>query len=130
MLIWLLLLFASIAIVFRYTVTKRLSNITDHFKEKAGKDKDLFVPPLEVKGNDEISLLASSFNALAERLSAVNSSLIERTKELEKRNYDLKMADEVNDRLLKESMENNRILRQTVDKLTKELISMKEGKKK
>ena len=96
--IWLGLLFVALLVAFRYIVTRRLGAIAGHFQEAAEQDLDMPVEPVAVEGRDEISVLGTSFNALAARLRALHESLEqrvrERTAELERTNIELEEAKE------------------------------------
>jgi len=96
--VWVALLFVALLAAFRYIVTRRLAAIAGHFQEAAQRGGDLPVEPVLVEGRDEISVLGSSFNALAARLRALHESLEqrvrERTAELERANIELEEAKE------------------------------------
>ncbi len=87
MAIWLILLFGSILVVFRRLVARRLVAITDHFQRATEQSGHTPISPVEVSGNDEIAVLAASFNTLAAKQRALHESLEqrvgERTAELE-----------------------------------------------
>ena len=88
-LVALFLLFASILLVFRAMVGRRLSAITAHFHEAAEQTGERPLTPISVRGKDEISILADSFNTLATKLRAAHESLEERVRQ---RTSDLKEA--------------------------------------
>ncbi len=98
----LVLLFALLLLAFRLMVARRLRILTQHFAQSAASGGDCTVSPVPVGGNDEIGILASSFNALAARLRAVHSSLEERVQE---RTADLAATNEA---LTKEVAERKR----------------------
>ncbi len=79
--IWLAVMFGAILIMFRYIVAKRLLGITRHFREAFLHAGEGPIGPLPVRGQDEISILAQSYNALAARLQASHESLEERVHE-------------------------------------------------
>ena len=80
-------LFVAVTLVFRFLVVRRLAKITGHFRQAAETTTDAPLAPLEVGGQDEISVLASSFNALMARLQAFRASLEQR---VEQRTRELK----------------------------------------
>lgn len=80
-----LLLFALIIAV-RFFITQRLSNIAGHFENAASRKDFRQISPLDVQGNDEISGLAKSFNALAGQLQKYHDSLENEIKERKKAN--------------------------------------------
>lgn len=79
--IWLILLFASAFMAFRHVVARRLKALTEHFRLAAAQAETTPLAPLEVTGRDEIHVLASSFNTLAERLRNFHVSLEQRVNE-------------------------------------------------
>ena len=97
-LLWLVLLFAVILIAFRLIVSGRLAAIATHFQRAAEQADDAPLTAIEVKGQDEISVLAQSFNVLAARLRALHESLENRvrrrTAELAQANTELEAAKE------------------------------------
>lgn len=88
------LFFAGIILLFRQVVARRLAVISKHFTRIATQPESASITPVEVRGHDEISALASSFNALAKRIRAVHASLEERvaqrTEQLAKGNQNLR----------------------------------------
>ncbi|MHB8970830.1 MAG: response regulator [Pirellulaceae bacterium] len=96
--IWLTLLFASIFVAFRLIVARRLAAITQHFRRAAEYTGELTTTPLVEQGQDEISVLARSFNVLAAKKRALYESLEdrvrERTAELAQANVELQRAKE------------------------------------
>jgi signal transduction histidine kinase len=91
----LVLLFGSIFLVFRFVVTRRLVAMANHFDEIAVHTGSPWMTPVEVKGNDEISVVGVAFNKLVEQLRATHASLemrvSERTEELRKLNEQLQL---------------------------------------
>jgi signal transduction histidine kinase len=79
--IWLVTMFGAILIMFRYIVAKRLLAITRYFREASVHAGEGPIGSLPVRGNDEISILARSYNALAARLQAAHELLEERVHE-------------------------------------------------
>lgn len=77
----LLLLLGSILLAFRAMVSRRLSAITSHFHLAAAQTGERPLTPVSVTGNDEISVLADSFNALAAKLRSAHESLEERVRQ-------------------------------------------------
>jgi two-component system, sensor histidine kinase len=94
--IWLVALFGAIWIVFHSVVARRLAAITGHFQAAVNGSADVPVPPVPVKGRDEIAILAGSFNALLARLRESQESLEHRvqnrTAELASANTELARA--------------------------------------
>lgn len=87
---WLVLLFAAILIAFRWIVTRRLAAISGHFQVAAARESGALEPVPE-SGADEISVLAKSFNSLANRLRTLHDSLEEQVRD---RTEDLFIANE------------------------------------
>jgi len=81
MAIWLALLLASVFLVFRFVVSRRLGAITEHFRRAVLQKEGMPLAPVVVRGRDEISVLAASFNALAARQGAVHAALEQRAEE-------------------------------------------------
>jgi len=77
----LLLLVGAILIVFRWTVSRRLSAITRHFRYAAEQPPEIGLHPMEVDGTDEIAILAAGFNSLAGKLQASYDRLAEHVEE-------------------------------------------------
>ena len=90
------LLFSSIFYVFRLVVGKRLIAMASHFNEIAAHAESPWITPVEVKGNDEITVLGMAFNKLAEQLLTAHASLEqrvdERTEELRQANAQLRIG--------------------------------------
>jgi PAS domain S-box-containing protein len=76
-----LLLFAAVLLVFRAMVSQRLAAITTHFQQAALQEDNTEVALIPVTGQDEISSLATSYNALATRLNGLYSTLERRVDE-------------------------------------------------
>ena len=77
-----LLLFASLVVVFKFVITDRLSRITNHFLDAENQIERLNIRSVEIEGRDEIATLATSYNKLAKKL---NNTYIELTLEIERR---------------------------------------------
>ena len=75
------LLFGSIFYIFRFVVGKRLVALASHFDEIAAHAESPWMTPVEVKGNDEISVVGIAFNKLAEQLRTTYASLEQRVSE-------------------------------------------------
>ena len=90
-----ILLFGSIVFVFRLFVTRRLTAMGNHFNEIASNLESHRLTPVEVKGNDEISVVGIAFNKLIEQLRETHALLEERvgqrTEELRKTNEQLQL---------------------------------------
>jgi diguanylate cyclase (GGDEF)-like protein/PAS domain S-box-containing protein len=74
-------LVVSIALVFRLIVVRRLAAMRRHFEQIASQPDAAALRPAEVRGNDEISALATSFNTLVERIRDAHARLEDRVKE-------------------------------------------------
>ncbi|MFV1967069.1 MAG: ATP-binding protein [Pirellulaceae bacterium] len=96
--IWALVLFAAILGSFRLIVARRLAAITGHFLAATKQPEEVPLAAIPVKGKDEISVLAQSYNTLAARLRALHASLEQRverrTSQLAEANADLAIAKE------------------------------------
>ena len=94
----LVVLFGAILLAFRFIVTRRLTAITGHFQATAARTEAAALKPVPVAGNDEIGVLATSFNALVERVRGLHESLEQRvqqrTAELACANLELGQAKE------------------------------------
>ncbi len=95
----LMVLFLSIALVFRHAVSERLVSIARHFHRAATQPDNTPLTPVGVKGRDEIAVVACGFNQLAERLNVAHARLEarveQRTKELAHANDELRRENEV-----------------------------------
>lgn len=101
--IWLAALFASIFGAFSLIVGRRLKAITGHFQAAASQEA-VAACPIPESGNDEIAVLAGSFNSLATRLRQLQESLEEQVR---KRTAELSVANENlrrEQKLLKQSL--------------------------
>jgi len=76
-----LVLLGGFLIACRRIVDRRLAAITGRFQCAAEQDDDAPPLPIPVDGNDEIAVLATSFNALAARLRRLHGSLEKRVEE-------------------------------------------------
>ncbi len=101
----LLCFFLALGLIVKFLVVNRLTTISTHFKKAALQDGDALRDPIEVKGNDEISDLARSFNLLSEKLrryyAELDGTVKERTQELYDQNR--KLEQEITDRRRAES---------------------------
>ncbi len=102
----LFLLCISLAFIFKFVITDRLSRITEHFMHTEEQDGVVEIRPIEIGGRDEITTLTNNFNKLANRLNDYYTLLEEkvkdRTKELSKANEQLKK--EIEERKQAEAM--------------------------
>ncbi len=96
--LFLVLLLAGILVAFRAIVSRRLGMISHHFRAAAEQADDVPLGLMPVKGDDEIGILAGSFNSLASRLQTLHETLEQRvdqrTRDLELANMDLQRAKE------------------------------------
>ena len=96
--LWLVALFAAILFTFHWIVSRRLAVITGHFQAATEAPENAPLAPIDVKGDDEISVLARSYNALANRVRTFHEFLEERvrqrTSELGQTNAELARAKE------------------------------------
>ena len=96
--LWLVALFAAILFTFHWIVTRRLAAITGHFQAATEAPENTPLAAIDVKGDDEISVLARSYNALANRVRTFHEYLEERvrqrTSELGQTNAELARAKE------------------------------------
>ncbi len=74
-------LLTGIALLFRFSVSRRLRAMTRHFQAIAARSAGDPICLVPSSGRDEIADLAASFNALAGRLQATYDSLEERVAE-------------------------------------------------
>ncbi|MCF8128529.1 MAG: DUF3365 domain-containing protein [Deltaproteobacteria bacterium] len=93
----LLLFFFAVLLVIRFTITHRLTMISRHFANAARQEDYSNIEPIMIKGNDEISDLVFSFNALSHKLkqnyASLDQQVKERTEELESKNRLLKLEN-------------------------------------
>lgn len=81
LIIGLTVLLGALVFFFHYFVGSRLAAITAHFQSETAKTDDTHITAIQVTGNDEISVLAMSFNSLATRLHSLHNSLEQRVEE-------------------------------------------------
>ncbi len=102
----LLLLCISLGFILKFTITDRLTKITEHFVHTEGQDGVVEIRTIEIGGQDEIAILTNNFNKLANRLNdyyaLLEEKVEERTKELSKANEQLKK--EIEERKQAETM--------------------------
>ncbi len=93
-------LLTTIALLFRYGISRRLSMMARHFRAIAAQPGGVVIRPVPVAGRDEITHLAEGFNTLALRLQATYDSfearVAERTAALKRANAEL--VREIDDR--------------------------------
>jgi two-component system CheB/CheR fusion protein len=106
--------FAAIVVLFRFTVARRVAAIAGHFERLTEAPEDARVTPLEVRGRDEISALAASFNALASKMCATHLSLEQRVGE---RTVELALANEELQREVMERKQAEEALRESREML-------------
>lgn len=91
------LLFTAIFLITRYLIINRLSEISNHFLTVSQEKDYRQIEPLKLKGKDEISDLAFSFNTMSERLKAsykcLNDEVNQRTSELKHKIVELKKSE-------------------------------------
>jgi PAS domain S-box-containing protein len=104
--IGLLLLCISLGFILKFIITDRLTKITEHFVNADELDRFVEIKPIDIGGRDEITMLTSNFNKLANRLNdyyaLLGEKVEERTKELRKANEQLKK--EIEERKQAEAM--------------------------
>jgi signal transduction histidine kinase len=79
--VFLAILLGAVLLVFRYVVATRLAALADHFQRSAEQP---LISPMDARltqSDDEIGMLARSFNVLAGRLQVLHASLEERVAE-------------------------------------------------
>lgn len=100
------LLCISLAFIFKFIITDRLSKITEHFMQAEEQDGTVEIKPIEIGGRDEITTLTNNFNKLAVRLNdyhtLMEEKVSERTEELSRANEQLKK--EIEERKQAEAM--------------------------
>jgi signal transduction histidine kinase len=69
------LLVVSLAVVLKFVITGRLDKMAQHFVEATRQDESADIQPIEIRGRDEIAVLADSFNSLAKRVNDAHESL-------------------------------------------------------
>jgi PAS domain S-box-containing protein len=87
----LVLLFGLILLAFRFVVTRRLAFMARHFNEIADHPSSSWMKPVEVGGNDEITVVGAAFNRLLDQLRDSHASLEQR---VEHRTEELRKANE------------------------------------
>ena len=94
--IWLVPLFAAILLAFRLVVGRRLTALAEHFRTAAATGENATPALVQEQGNDEIAVVARSYNVLAERLAELHASLEQRvqlrTAELARANVELQKS--------------------------------------
>jgi PAS domain S-box-containing protein len=110
-------LFGGIFVLFRQVVSRPLAAMAGHFRGIAAQPESASITPVEVRGGDEIGVLATSFNTLADRLRVSHASLEER---VEQRTAELA---ENNERLRLEIGERRRV-EKTLDTERQQLLSI------
>ncbi len=100
MIIGLFVLLVALYLLFYSLIESKIVLLTNHFRNAAEQKDDSLIKPLDDCGNDEIGILAKSFNVMVEKLHSVCESLeqrvADRTRELKALNADLQ--NEVNSR--------------------------------
>lgn len=100
----LILMFIALFVAVKYFVTRRLSDITQHFAKAALEDDYVHIEPIETDGqNDEISILASSFNVLAQQMSNFHKSLDEEISEKNKAEAQFRQSNSTLENVLESS---------------------------
>jgi len=119
--IGLIIFFLVITFAIRYFITNRLSSIAEYFVSAARQPNYSQIEPIAVKGNDEISDLTFSFNALSKKLGEFYSSLEAkvkgRTELLEGTNSLLKQEIDERGRAEEALRENERFLKAVIDSI-------------
>lgn len=81
MAVWIVILFGSVFLMFRWIVGRRLGVITRYFEQALEQDEGTALARITVRGRDEIAVLASAFNSLMTRLHANRLSLQRQVRE-------------------------------------------------
>lgn len=97
-----LYLFISTYLVFRFTVSKRLSKIATHFNNTVSSENFEEIEEIAAEGNDEIASLATNFNTLAEKIASYNKSLVNEINERKHAENELKKLKDDLELLVKE----------------------------
>ena len=117
----LLLFFCAIIFATRFVITNRLTMISRHFVNAAQQEDYSSIRPIEIKGRDEISDLAFSFNTLSDKLKIFYSSLDgqvkERTRELADKNEQLQLEIEERRRAEETLQEREAFIKAVLDNL-------------
>ena len=117
----LLLFFCAIIFTTRFVITNRLTMISKHFVNAAQQEDYSNIRPLEIKGRDEISDLAFSFNTLSDKLKIFYSSLDrqvkDRTRELADKNEQLQLEIEERRRAEEALQEREAFIKAVLDNL-------------
>jgi signal transduction histidine kinase len=131
--ICLIVLFAAIFVAFRFIVTRRLKTITGHFRSAAARADSESLREMLAEGEDEIGVLAHSYNSLVGRLRTMHEELEsrveERTKALTRANTALEEEIATRERLEREvhqigAREQRRIGQELHDGLGQELTGL------
>jgi len=93
-----ILFFTVTILITRYLIINRLSLISKHFMDVAQKKDYRQIQPINMKGSDEISDLAISFDTMSERLKqsyiVLNDQVNQRTAELRNEIIEHKQSEE------------------------------------
>jgi PAS domain S-box-containing protein len=92
------LLFGFVLLAFHALIGHRLALIAAHFRKYAEQGEEVEIPPIPIRGNDEIGVVGIAFNSLAARVHSLHRSLEQRMKQ------DLWMSEERH-RLLTEAID-------------------------
>jgi signal transduction histidine kinase/ActR/RegA family two-component response regulator len=74
-------LLGALVSFFRYFIGNRLAAITAHFQRETAKTDDQYIDCVPITRDDEIGVLAGSFNSLANRLRSLHDSLEQRVEQ-------------------------------------------------
>ncbi len=108
MVIGIALLIAILVLMFQFIVSRRLSRMKAHFEQIATESTTANMRPIDVRGNDEISALARSFNTMIGRLHESQTSLEQRVKD------QTENLREANEKLQKEAAERKQAQKKAV----------------
>lgn len=86
----LLILFGAIFCSFELLIGRRVKRITAYFRQTIKQGQEVLFQPLKINSNDEIGLLADSFNRLGQKLRGLYETLEAKVR---KRTFELQQAN-------------------------------------
>jgi signal transduction histidine kinase/ActR/RegA family two-component response regulator len=122
-----------VGVTFKVRVARRLASIAGHLQRTADRPASARIAPIRVLGDDEIGVLARSFNVLAERLNAAHEEMDARVHErtaqlasandaLQRENVQRKLAEEK----LRESADLMRAQNEELEAQKQQMIAQQE----